>query len=31
MIDNILYRGLPPSLLFVVTALMQYFAVRAFA
>ena len=31
MFTNLLYRGLPTSLLLAVTAFVQYFAVRAFA
>lgn len=30
MFKNLLYRGLPSSLLFAVSAFLQYFAVRAF-
>ncbi len=31
MYSNMLYRGLPTSLLFTVLAFVQYFAIRAFA
>ncbi len=31
MFTNLLYRGLPTPLMLVVTAFVQYFAVRAFA
>ncbi len=31
MFTNLLYRGLPTSLLLAATAVVQYFAVRAFA
>ena len=31
MFMNLLYRGLPPSLLLTFLALLQYSAVRAFA
>lgn len=31
MPNNLLYRGLPTSLLFAVTAFVQYFAIHAFA
>ena len=30
MITNILYRGLPTALLLVLSALVQFFAIRAF-
>jgi hypothetical protein len=31
MIGKLLYRGLPTSLLFMLSALVQYYAIRAFA
>ena len=31
MLNNLLYRGLPTSLLFAVLAFVQYHAIRAFA
>jgi hypothetical protein len=31
MFVNMLYRGLPTSLLFVLSAFLQYLAMRAFA
>jgi hypothetical protein len=31
MLSNLLYRGLPTSLLFALTAFVQYHAIRAFA
>jgi hypothetical protein len=31
MFHNMLYRGLPTSLLLALTAFVQYYAVRAFA
>lgn len=31
MLTNVLYRGIPTSLLFSLAAFVQYFAVRAFA
>ncbi len=31
MFGNLVYRGLPTSVLFAVNAFVQYFAIRAFA
>lgn len=31
MMTNLVYRGLPTSILFAVVAFVQYFAIRAFA
>jgi hypothetical protein len=31
MFANVLYRGLPTSLLFVISAFVQFYAIRAFA
>jgi hypothetical protein len=31
MLTNMLYRGLPTSLLFMLAAFVQFYAVRAFA
>lgn len=31
MFTNLLYRGLPTSLLLALSALVQFFAIRAFA
>jgi hypothetical protein len=31
MFNNMLYRGLPMSLLLALTAFVQYYAIRAFA
>ena len=30
MFRNLLYRGLPPSLVFTITLLAQFYAIRAF-
>jgi hypothetical protein len=31
MFTNLLYRGLPTSLIFTISAVVQYCAIRAFA
>ena len=31
MFAKLVYRGLPPSVLMTATALVQYYAIRAFA
>ena len=31
MFNNMLYRGLPTSILFIVSAFVQFYAIRAFA
>jgi len=30
MFTNLLYRGLPTSLIFTISAFVQYYAIRAF-